>query len=242
VGITALSEKLISSESYLLAPSYLWSVLTIYMLNKQRKYTRFVLCILIITSVAMFNYSSLQTKAIDDFIYSSAIEMKKYVVKGLLHNSSYWFKVGSITFPNEKDVGFAIFDSNKFQTQDKLMTVDNAGNQDEETLFAPTRDGDFYLGVWINDEETGFVTITVRENDTSNFLTIEEYRPSMFSLLRPLWISLGILGSLLIILVVVGSFLIRKSFKNHQRKVAEAKAKGFALPRSGRKKNKCPFC
>ncbi|MHA1826737.1 MAG: hypothetical protein ACTSUA_08760 [Candidatus Heimdallarchaeota archaeon] len=98
------------------------------------------------------------------------------------------------------------------------------------------------MGVWMNNGDYSFVTITVQVNGTGDYLTVEELPPSILSSLKYLWIILGVTASVLIIGGLCVGLLVRKSVKHHQLRVVEARKKGTGLPRYGWKKNKCPFC
>jgi len=198
-----------------------------------------------VLTLALFlvsNFGVQPAKALEDYISSYSNEMNKYVVRGLFSNSSYIFKVGSYYFPNEDDIGFAIFDNSRFREQDKVVTVDTPGKQDESTIFSPSFDGDYYLGIWMNNGDYGFVTISVQVNGTGDYLTVKELPPSILSSLKYLWISLGVIAGILLIGGLSFGLVVRKSVKQHQQRVAEAREKGIGLPRYGRKKDKCPFC
>ncbi len=179
--------------------------------------------------------------AITDFVGSSS-DGETYVIRDLFSNTSYWVSVGSSYFPNEDDIGFKIYSTDKFKEADVLFTADNPGPGDEELLIAPSYDGDYYLKVWMNGGDFGFVEILVWENGTSNYAVVEEFTPSILSSMRWLWIFLGVCGGIMILTIGFAIFIGRKAIRQHQTRVAEAIEKGYGLPRYGRKKDKCPFC
>ncbi|NPD90711.1 MAG: hypothetical protein HGN29_18525, partial [Asgard group archaeon] len=96
--------------------------------------------------------------------------------------------------------------------------------------------------VWMNDNDYGFVEITITEQETSNDISYEEFIESIWSSLRWVWIMLGsIVGFAIIFGIIIFTVFINAA-RTHAGKVKDALTKGIALPRHGRKKNKCPFC
>ncbi|HUT79791.1 MAG TPA: hypothetical protein VMZ29_01205 [Candidatus Bathyarchaeia archaeon] len=206
--------------------------------SKIKKQTLF-LSLLVFTTLFITCLSIQPSSALSDFI-SSLSDMEKYTVKELVGGITYRFRVESDFFTNDNDIGFAIYDNNRFREQDKLLTQDTPGDLDEEQIFTPSADGDYFLAVWMNEGDSGFVIITVWEDGTSNYMTVEEL--SYIFSLRWLWITLGALGGFMILSISLIIILTSRGIKKHQARVAEAREKGYALPRYGRKRDKCPFC
>ncbi|MHA1211421.1 MAG: hypothetical protein ACTSSH_03075 [Candidatus Heimdallarchaeota archaeon] len=207
--------------------------------NKPMKKNALLLGMLVFTSLFFVSFIIQPSSGLDDFISSSS-DMEKYVVKDLESGITYRFRVESEYFVDDYDIGFAIYDSDRFRESDRLVLQDVAGDGDEEQIFTPTEAGDYYLAVWMNDGDYGFVIISVWEDGTSNYMIIEELG-YIFSL-RWLWITLGVILGVCFALICPLTIIAMRQIKRHQIKVAAARKQGTSLPRYGRKKNKCPFC
>ncbi|MHA1531528.1 MAG: hypothetical protein ACTSR6_05975, partial [Candidatus Heimdallarchaeota archaeon] len=196
--------------------------------------------LLMITSLLFLTDSSQPIQG-SEFISSSS-DMETFVVKDLVNGNTYEFSVTEDAMFDDYDIGFAIYTHENFRDKNKVLTQDDPGDGFEAANYTATADGDVYLGVWLNDNEYGFVDITVTEQGTSNAMTIEDHFPSIWVSLRWVWIMLGcIIGFALIFIILIIAFVVRAT-KKHAWKVKDALVKGIALPRHGRKKNKCPFC
>ena len=214
--------------------------LVISLKNKSFKRRALVFGLLMITSLLFLTDSSQPIQG-SEFISSSS-DMETFVVKDLENGKTYEFLITEDAMFEDYDIGFAIYTHENFRDKNKVLTQDDPGDGFEAANYTATADGDVYLGVWLNDNEYGFVDITVTEQGTSNTMTIEDHFPSIWVSLRWVWIMLGcIIGFALIFIILIIAFVVRAT-KKHAWKVKDALAKGIALPRHGRKKNKCPFC
>ena len=208
--------------------------------NKIPSKSALVLGLLMVSSL-LFLINSSQPIEGSEFISSSS-DMETFVVKDLENSKTYVFTVTYDTFYQEFDVGFAIYTNENFRDKNKVLTQDDPGDDFETANYTATSDGDVYLGVWINGNDYGFVDLTIIEQGTLNEISFEDHYPSIWVSLRWVWIMLGsIVGFAIIFAIIVFTFFIRAA-KKHAGKVKDALTKGIALPRHGRKKNKCPFC
>ncbi|TET29712.1 MAG: hypothetical protein E3J70_06065 [Candidatus Heimdallarchaeota archaeon] len=208
--------------------------------NKSFKRSTLVLGLLMVTSI-LFLINSFQPIEGSEFISSSS-DMETFVVKDLENGKTYEFLVSYDSIISDYDIGFAIYNNDNFKDKNKVLTQDDPGDGFEAANYTAISDGDVYLGVWMNENDIGFVDITVTEQGTSNEMTIEDYYESIWSSLRWVWIMLGsIVGFAIIFGIIIFIVFIRAASK-HAVKVKDALVKGIALPRHGRKKNKCPFC
>lgn len=214
--------------------------LVISLENKFFKRSALIFGLLMITSL-LFLINSSQPIQGSDFI-SSTSDMETFVVKDMENGKTYEFLITEDTMFEDYDIGFAIYTHENFRDKNKVLTQDDPGDGFETANYTATADGDVYLGVWLNDNENGFVDITVTEQGTINTLTIEDHFPSIWFSLRWLWIMLGVIVFFTIVFVVIIATVFIKTAQKHAGKVKDALAKGIALPRHGRKKNKCPFC
>jgi len=208
--------------------------------NKFFRRSALVLGLLMITSF-LFLINSTQPIEGSEFIPSSS-DMETFVVKDLENDKIYVFPVTYELIIGDYDIGFAIYNNENFRDENKVLTQDDPGDGFEVTNYTATADGDVYLGIWMNDNDSGFVDITVTKHGTSTEMTIEDYYQSIWYSLRWLWIMTGVMVGFTIILgILAGTFAMRAT-KKHQARVAAAIERGEALPRYGRKKDKCPFC
>ena len=214
--------------------------LVISLKNKSFKRSALVFGLLMITSL-LFLINSSQPIQGSEFISSSS-DMETFVVKDLVNGNTYEFSVTEDAIFDDYDIGFAIYTHENFRDKNKVLTQDDPGDGFEAANYTAIADGDVYLGVWLNDNEYGFVDITVTEQGTSNEMTIEDYYQSIWSSMRWVWIMLGSIVGFAIIFGIIIFTVIIKAASKHAVKVKDALAKGIALPRHGRKKNKCPFC
>ena len=214
--------------------------LVISLKNKSFKRSALVFGLLLITSLLFLTNSSQPIQG--SVFISSSSDMETFVVKDLENGKIYEFSVTYDSIFTDYDIGFAIYTHENFRDKNKVLTQDDPGDDFEAANYTATVDGDVYLGVWMNDNDYGFVDITVTEQGTSNELTIEDHYPSIWFSLRWLWIMLGAIVFFTIVFVVLIATVFIKAAQKHAGKVKDALAKGISLPRHGRKKNKCPFC
>jgi hypothetical protein len=99
--------------------------------------------------------------------------------------------------------------------------------------------------VWINDvhglDDSGSLDLDVFEQGTGFEMDIT-HDFSLWRSLRWVWIMLGVVGGASILIMIVVFMVIIRAAKHQKIKVVDALEKGYALPRRGRKKDKCPFC
>jgi len=209
--------------------------------NKFTKRSALVFGLFIVTSFLFMINSSHTVLGGSEFI-SSVNDMETFVVEDLENGKIYEFSITYDSGYHDFDIGFAIYTNGNFKDKNLVLTQDDPGFGFEVANYTASNDGDFYLGVWINDDEYGFVTITVTEQGTAIDKTVENYYPSLFSSLRWIWIMLGVMVGVVIIAGVLIGILVMRAAKKHRARVAAARERGEALPRYGRKKNKCPFC
>lgn len=197
---------------------------------------------LFIAITILFAINNSQPVLGDSEFISSVHDMEKFVVKDLENSKTYEFLVTYESAYFDYDTGFAIYTDDNFKDKNKVLTQDDAGYGFEVANYTATIDGDVYLGVWMNDNDYGFVEITITEQETSNDISYEEFIESIWSSLRWVWIMLGsIVGFTIIFGIIIFTVFINAA-RTHAGKVKDALTKGIALPRHGRKKNKCPFC
>ena len=207
--------------------------------NKCLRNKALIICSLVLTSLVFFSLFVQPTNG--EFISSSS-DMEIFVLNDLENGKTYQIMVGSDFTPDDNDIGFAVYDDRRCRDKDLLLTQDNPGLGDEQQSFNPTEDGDYYLGVWMNGGDYGFVDINVWEDGTSNYVTITDLPFSIWFDLIWLWIFLGVSTGLIVLSTVFVVVIGRIIYKNRKKLVVEAKAKGFGLPRYGIRKDKCPFC
>jgi len=199
-----------------------------------------IIGVFMFTTLILFLNTSQQTHG-SEFI-SSIDDMEFFAIEELENGKTYEITISYDTMFNDFDSGFAVYTHESFKDKYKVLTQDDPGFGFEVANYTATADGDVYLGVWLNDDEYGFVDITVIDTDTLATMTVSDYFQSIWYSLRKLWISLGVfLGISFLILTILFVFIGRTA-KKHATKVKDAIAKGIALPRYGRKKDKCPFC
>ena len=193
-----------------------------------------------ITILFAINYS--QPVLGDSEFISSSSDMETFVVSDLENGKTYAFKVTYDTMFNDYDTGFAIYTKGNFKDKYKVLTQDDPGDGFEVANYTATSDDDIYFGVWMNDNEYGFVEITITETVSLDDISYEDYYLSILFSLQWLWIMLGVITGLTIFFVVIIVVVFVRAAQKHAGKVKEALTTGIALPRHGRKKDKCPFC
>ncbi|NHJ40923.1 MAG: hypothetical protein FK731_12910 [Asgard group archaeon] len=172
-------------------------------------------------------------------------EFDYLIIEDLISGNKYDITLTYQTLIYDFDAGFSVYDRDNYKESNLILTADENGTGFESAVLNATRDGEYYVKVWINDihglDDSGSLDLTVIEQGTGFEMDIRsDYR--IFSSLRWVWIMVGVLGGISILVIIfVYSFLF-KAAKQHRLKVADAIEKGHALPRTGRKKDKCPFC
>lgn len=198
----------------------------------------FLYTALIITLFSITNSNSYPV-----ILYSD--EFDYLIVEDLINGNKYDITLTYSTLLYDFDAGFSLYDKGNYRESSLILTSDENGTSFESAIFNASRDGDFYIKVWINDvhglDDSGSLDLTVTEQGTGFDMDIKsDYR--IFSSLRWVWIIAGVGGGFTIVLFVVIFTVIGRAAKQHQIKVVDALEKGYALPRTGRKKDKCPFC
>ncbi|NHK30071.1 MAG: hypothetical protein FK730_01880 [Asgard group archaeon] len=198
----------------------------------------FLYAALIITMFSITNSNSYPV-----ILYSD--EFDYLIVEDLLAGNKYDITLTYSTLIYDFDAGFSVYDKGNYRESNLILTSDESGTGFESAVLNATRDGEFYIKVWINDvhglDDSGSLDLDVIEQGTGFDMDIRsDYR--IFSSLRWVWIILGVGGGFSIVVFVVIFTVIGRAAKQHQLKVADAREKGYALPRKGRKKDKCPFC
>lgn len=197
---------------------------------------------LFVTITILFTINYSQPVLGDSEFIASFSDMETFVVKDLENGKKYEFSVTYNTASYNYDTGFAIYTNDNFKDKNKVLTQDDPGDGFEIANYTATFDDDVYLNVWMNDNDYGSVDLSITEAETSIDISYEDFYPSVWATLRWVWIMLGcIVGFAIIFGVLVFTFFIRAA-KKHAWKVKDALASGIALPRHGRKKDKCPFC
>lgn len=101
----------------------------------------------------------------------------------------------------QMDVGFSIHIDDKPKERNALVTIDEAGEGDETTLYTPEISGDYYIRAFSN-YNWGFFTITVKENLTGIEKIVEPYRiPTDW---RWLWVSASVIGGFFLLAFIIG--------------------------------------
>ena len=190
----------------------------------------------------LFAINNTQPVLGDTEFISSSRDMETFVVSELENGKTYEFKVTYDTMFNDYDTGFAIYTNGNFKDKNKVLTQDDTGDGFEVANYTATSDDDIYFGVWMNDNEYGFVTVTITETVSLDDISYEDHIGGIFSSLRWLWIMLGVVTGVTIFFVVFIVVVFVRAAQKHAGKVKDALVKGISLPRHGRKKNKCPFC
>jgi hypothetical protein len=193
-----------------------------------------------LTILFAINYS--QPVFVNAEFISSSSDMETFVVSELENGKTYEFKVVSDSMFDDYDIGFAIYTHSSFKDKYIVLTQDDPGEGDEVANYTATSDDDIYLGVWMNDGDYGFVEITITETVSLDDISYEDFYQSIWYSLQWLWIMLGVITGVTIFFVVIIVVVFVRAAQKHAGKVKDALAKGIALPRHGRKKNKCPFC
>ncbi|NPD90536.1 MAG: hypothetical protein HGN29_17620 [Asgard group archaeon] len=101
----------------------------------------------------------------------------------------------------QMDIGFSIHTDNRPKERNALVTIDEAGQGDETTLYTPEISGDYYIRAFSN-YDWGFFTITVKENLTGIEKIVEPYRiPTDW---RWLWVSASVIGGIFLLAFIIG--------------------------------------
>ncbi len=215
--------------------------LEISLKNKASRRSTLILGVLLFTTALLIINISQITPIKAEFIYSG-YEYEKFTIEELENGETYEITITYDDSFYDYDIGFAIYTHESFKDKYKVLTQDDLGFDFEVANYTATDDGDVYLAVWINDDVSGFVDISVTNTDTLESMTVSTYFESIWYSLRWLWIFLGIFFGIVIIMIILFITLVAKATKKHAAKVKDALARGISLPRYGRKKDKCPFC
>ncbi|MHA1211355.1 MAG: hypothetical protein ACTSSH_02735 [Candidatus Heimdallarchaeota archaeon] len=168
-------------------------------------------------------------------------ELGTFKVEDLEAGVTYIFRVEPYSSYFTYDIGFSVHEDHKYDNDTALLYQDTPGTGPEEAQYTATTNGTYYIGVWVTDDG-GLLEITVEEQGTGFDKPVTNYSPSIFYSLRWLWIMLGVIGVFTVISISVIVFVGVRAVRKHQARVALARKSGAALPRAGRRKNKCPFC
>jgi hypothetical protein len=166
----------------------------------------------------------------------------KYLeVEDLVSGNTYDFDVTySFVLTGEMDVGFSVHLNRHFKNP--VVSVDTVGTGFEYANYTAPYSGNFYIKVWMTEGDTGSVEITVTEQGTLNDMDINYSSLSFVSQFLWLIIMLGVVGVITIFSIIFVIVITAKAINKQKERVMAARASGEALPRAGRKKDKCPFC
>jgi len=167
-------------------------------------------------------------------------DYEHFVVEDLVSGNTYDFSVTYNPIFDEMDVGFSIFLNRNFKNAE--VTSDDLGTGFEYANYTAPSDGDFYIGVWMNSGDTGQITITVTEQGTLEDMDVKHSSPTFASEYTWVIIMVSVAGGFSILFIFLIIFVGVRAFNKQKARVIAARASGESLPRSGRKKDKCPFC
>lgn len=174
-------------------------------------------------------------------IYMHEDDIKYAVVKDLVNDNTYDFNLTySFVFTGTMDIGFSLHENRNFKNP--IFTVDTVGTEFESTTWNATRDGDFYIKYWMTSGDFGSVEITVTEHGSLTDMDVDFSSLSFIAQFTWLIIMLSVIGVLTIFSIVLIIVVGAKAIQKQKERVMAARALGEALPRTGRKKDKCPFC
>ncbi|MHA1442824.1 MAG: hypothetical protein ACTSPK_13335 [Candidatus Heimdallarchaeota archaeon] len=178
--------------------------------------------------------------------YSTIIhenETMHFYVEDLNASYNYDFNVTyelGFIWDDEVDLGFSLHLNNHFK--DPLVTVDSLGMDDESTTYSPASSGDLYIKVWCNSDDDADIEITVTEHGTLEDMDINFTTPSFVSQYTWVIVLAAVGGGLSLLVIPLPIIVGALAMKKQKEIVAKARESGEALPRTGRKKDKCPFC
>jgi len=175
-------------------------------------------------------------------VYASEGELDALVVRDLEVDVTYVFSATYNPVYYSFDLTLSIFERRDYTNRSLLVAQDTPGIGPESIVFVAPSDGDFYIGVYVNNDESGLVTVTVIEQGTSIEKDVEYQGISVLYSLWWLWIVMG--GSIILgtIPIIVWVAFVGVVIKKQKAIAIKARETGEALAKIGRKKDKCPFC
>jgi len=178
-------------------------------------------------------------------LYSTYVrqdELKTAVVRDLKKDTTYVFNTTFNTVYYDFDLALFIYDKKDFTNRSLLASQDNPGVGFESIVYTTERSGDHYIGVRLNNDENGIAIISVNEQGSTDEEDVEYQSIGILYSLSWLWILTGVFAVFLILAIISGVLIFAFVVKKQREIVAKARKTGEALPRTGIRKDKCPFC
>jgi hypothetical protein len=98
------------------------------------------------------------------------------------------------------------------------------------------------MKIWLNSGDSNSVEITCTEQGTLEDMDIDYTSPTFVSQYPWVIIIAAVGGGLTLLIIPLPLLVGYFAMKKQKEIVARARETGEALPRTGRNKDKCPFC
>ncbi|NHJ84427.1 MAG: zinc ribbon domain-containing protein [Asgard group archaeon] len=208
--------------------------------NKQKAFTILSFWLLLITIVVI---STTPTKG-EMSAYMSSDELKFFEVEDLELSVEYNFSISYDDYFYAFDLGFLIFQKSSCENDSLVMTVDEInGIGYESAIYTAPKNGNYYFGVYVKNGENGLIDIVVKEKNTGIEKDVNYHFPDIgLDSMWWIWVIVGVGGVFTFIPIILVIVVGKKAIERQKVLAQEALARGEALPRIGRHKNKCPFC
>ncbi|NHJ48867.1 MAG: hypothetical protein FK733_13870 [Asgard group archaeon] len=212
---------------YNLSETKTWRVSEIIIKNKKLRKKTAVFSILIYVALLTTLFSITNSNSYPVTIYSEG-DYAYMIIEDLIGGNKYDIELTYSTSFYDIDAGFSVHDKNNYRASNLILTQDDNGTGFEYATLNATRDGNYYVKIWINDvhglDETGSLDLDVFEQGTGFEMDIStDY--SIWRSLRWVWIMLGVVGGISILAMVVIFTVIIRAAKKYQVKVADAREK-----------------